>query len=435
MMDDGMQARRLRACAAVAIAYLLTASAVLGALYVAHLWGIILAPWQREALLTVVVGHLIAAAALYLVILWRRGKRGAEINPLWARLALAILPVIVVISVDRMATVFYKPLRESVAMLQNDPVCLWANRPGWEEERGPVSYRINSAGLRGPEVPLGKRDAERRILFLGDSVAFGVGLNEEDCFVWQVAQLANTLHEPDGTQVTADAARQTTVVNCSVIGYSPWQEYHLLKATGLQYDPDVIVQVFCLNDLGQKYNLVQYGGSTRDLAPPDPSAFEWSGMYRMARALSFQWFGPTRAELKARDDAYLPENFIGDPDVPYIQEAFAATFDNMERIVELAKGRGIPMAIVCFPHAGQIDETASAAVAVRVAGPQRRLAAFCRERGIPFLDLIPAYRAYGENHNLKGDRLFPDGTHPTPEANRVAAEAIHAFLLKLGLLD
>ena len=305
-------------------------------------------------------------------------------------------------------------------MLQSHPVRVWTNRPGWVESRGEVSYRINSSGLRGPELPLEKADDERRILFLGDSITFGVGLNEQDCFVWQLPPPAEQSH----------SAERLTVVNCSVIGYSPWQEHDLLASECLKYQPDVVVQVFCLNDPGQKFNLEQFGGATRDLAPPEPTALEWSGLYRMSRALITQWFGPTRAELESRDKAYSPERVVREPNAPEIQEAWRITLQNMSRIVSLTRENGLPLAIVYFPHAWQIAPDVKEATP-----PHDRLVSFCREMGVPLLDLAPVYRGCCRERGLTGLDLFPDKTHPTPEANRIAARAIRDFLVQQGWLD
>ena len=311
-------------------------------------------------------------------------------------------------------------------MHQPHAVRLWTNRPGWVESRGDVSYRINKGGLRGPELTFRKPGDEWRLLLLGDSVTFGIGLNEKDCFAWQIQRLA-------GIQ---DTGKRLTVINASVVGYSPWQQYDLLDSVGMAFEPDLVVQVFCLNDVGQKFNLVQYGGATRDLAPPQPALLEWSGLFRMSRALSFRWFGPSRSELLERDRAYLPDRVIGEPEAPEIQEAWRVTLESMSRIVKLTRSHKVPLAIVCFPQAGQIDPAAREPFeSRRTSAPQRRLAAFCKTASVPYLDLVPAYEAYCRESGLTGVDLFPDGTHPTSQASHVAAQAIHAFLVEQALID
>jgi len=330
------------------------------------------------------------------------------------------MPLLWLVSVDLIASIGYRPTSPHMGMLKAHPVRFWESRPGWVGRRNGVTCRINAHGLRGPLVPFKKEPGERRILFLGDSITFGLSTKEEDCFVWRVRDLARA----------RAAGGSISVVNCSVTGYSPWQEYAILKDLGLSFHPDIIVQVFCLNDIGQKFNLVNYGGKTKHLAPPEPSALEWSGLYRMSRTLAFQWFGPTRAELKARNDAYCPDTLIDQPNAPHIREAWRLTRESMHRITSLARQHEVPLAIVSFPIARQVDPTAPDS-----STPQQWLAEFAREEKVPVLDLLPIYRKFAREKGMTGQDLFPDKTHPNQLAHRIAADAIVEFLRELGWIE
>jgi lysophospholipase L1-like esterase len=397
---------------------LLIASLGLWLRYEAHRWGIFLAAWQLTALKITLLWHL-AGGLILAVLVWAlRGRKDLAAG--WSRIALAALPFLMLISADRIATVGYKAIQPTEALLMTHPTRVWTTRPGWVESRAGVDYRINSDGLRGREITLERAGGERRVLFLGDSITYGVGHNEEDCFVWQVKRLAerNT------------GANRLSVINCSVIGYSPWQECDLLASVGLKYKPDLVLQVFCLNDPGQKFNLDLFGGETRDLAPPEPSALEWSGLFRMSRALMMQWFGPSWDELHARDKAFSPERVVRDPESADIREAWRITLQNMGKIVALAREHEVPLAIVYFPHAWQLPPEAPQAPP-----PHQPLVDFCREEGVELLDLTPVFRAFCLENNVAGLDLFPDYTHPTPQGNEVAARAIYDFLLTRMDLD
>jgi hypothetical protein len=71
------------------------------------------------------------------------------------------------------------------AFLQQDPVLLWAGKPGSQAEiansrEEKVSYRLNSLGWRGREfAPLTKG---ANALVLGDSFSFGIGVPEEKAY-------------------------------------------------------------------------------------------------------------------------------------------------------------------------------------------------------------------------------------------------------------
>ena len=111
--------------------------------------------------------------------------------------------------------------------------------------------------------------------------------------------------------------------------------------------------------------------------------------------------------------------------------------DNLRKIHSLTRDHGVPLAIVCFPYAEQLSPYAP-----EVSPPQQELAAFARSVGIPFLDLLPLYRAYCRQEHVlqttgrywEGLAILPDRIHPTPEGHRLAAEAIHAFLIKEKLI-
>ena len=93
---------------------------------------------------------------------------------------------------------------------------------------------INGHGFRGDEVPVEKRAGMFRILVLGDSVAFGQGVREEDTFSKQLEGLLN--EDPSGPTVE--------VLNAGVRGYNTFQELLLLKEGGLAFDPDLVLVAY-----------------------------------------------------------------------------------------------------------------------------------------------------------------------------------------------
>lgn len=111
------------------------------------------------------------------------------------------------------------------------------------------SVRINALGLRGPEVVRPKPLGTQRVLVLGDSYIFGVGVDEAHLFTTRLAQrLAR-----DG--FAAD------VVGAGVTGYSTDQELILLRELGPLLEPDLVVLAVCDNDFegnGESFSYQQY---------------------------------------------------------------------------------------------------------------------------------------------------------------------------------
>lgn len=138
---------------------------------------------------------------------------------------------------------------ENVFFVQHDQEIGWVNKensegayrvnPGAPE----VRVRINGLGFRGGPMEARKPDGARRVLVLGDSIAFGQGVEEEDTFPSILARML-----PGGYQV----------INASVVGYGTDQEYLLLAREGLRLLPDVVVLGFTPGDVMDNMSSVMF---------------------------------------------------------------------------------------------------------------------------------------------------------------------------------
>ena len=108
-------------------------------------------------------------------------------------------------------------------------------RPGFETLYKDQRVSINSAGMRGPEV--GPRDpAKPRIAVVGDSFAFGTGVDLDDTIA---AQLERALRS---------AGRGVEVLNFGVPGYCALNIAAVVEHKALEFEPDVVLYVFFAND-------------------------------------------------------------------------------------------------------------------------------------------------------------------------------------------
>lgn len=110
---------------------------------------------------------------------------------------------------------------------------------------GSVSYllgknrvTINAHGLRDGEIPYAKRDNEKRILVLGDSVTFGWGTSQGEVFSDRMEPL---LREQTGAE--------WQVINAGVNGYNTEQEATFLRIEGMRYAPDYVLLIYVSNDV------------------------------------------------------------------------------------------------------------------------------------------------------------------------------------------
>jgi GDSL-like Lipase/Acylhydrolase family len=140
-----------------------------------------------------------------------------------------------------------------------------------------ASIRTNALGLRGGEVAASKAPGTRRVLVVGDSYVFGVGVDEEHTLPARLQRMLST------------GGESWEVLNLGVAGYSTDQEYVLFRELGPRLAPDVVVLVVCDNDFeGNTLDFVyrQYYkprfklGPDGDLAPDLEEAPPLSGSQR-----------------------------------------------------------------------------------------------------------------------------------------------------------
>jgi lysophospholipase L1-like esterase len=109
-------------------------------------------------------------------------------------------------------------------------------------------------GFRGLEYPEARRAGYHRIVVLGDSVAFGIGLPNESIFT---SRLEETLRP-----------ERVEVMNLAVGGYDVQDEAGRLSTLGLRLKPDVVLVALCVNDLGLASPNLDYLRARESLAAP-----------------------------------------------------------------------------------------------------------------------------------------------------------------------
>ncbi|NMC64243.1 MAG: SGNH/GDSL hydrolase family protein [SAR324 cluster bacterium] len=104
-----------------------------------------------------------------------------------------------------------------------------------------AKVRTNSFGMRGPEYPLEKGIDTYRIVLLGDSFAFGWGVEENESFASVLEKNLNHIFM---------GHPKIEVLNLAVPGYSTFQEVMLFMEKGLCFSPDAVLLYFVENDFG-----------------------------------------------------------------------------------------------------------------------------------------------------------------------------------------
>jgi len=108
----------------------------------------------------------------------------------------------------------------------------WTLRRGFRHAAEAGTISVNEQGYRGREYGPVRAPGTVRILMLGDSIAFGPGVDDTETF-------SHLLDSP---------AEGREVVNLAVMGYGTDQQLLKLQREGLAFAPDVVVLHFCLQN-------------------------------------------------------------------------------------------------------------------------------------------------------------------------------------------
>jgi hypothetical protein len=124
-----------------------------------------------------------------------------------------------------------------------DSLLGWAHEPGQEGIFETLQFRtvvrINENGLRDRPHAYERQKGTERILVLGDSFAWGYGVEESERF----SQLL-------------EKSLEVEVINAGVSGYSTDQELLWYRDEGIKYETDLVVLVLTGNDVGDNDHLL-----------------------------------------------------------------------------------------------------------------------------------------------------------------------------------
>lgn len=111
--------------------------------------------------------------------------------------------------------------------------------PGFTGRAYGQPVRINALGFRGPEIEIAPPPGTYRVLCVGDSFTYGMGVREEEA--WP-AVVARWLEPPPGFE-------RVEVTNTGVPGYNLWQGMAVIRRWQPRLQPHAIVFALVSNDL------------------------------------------------------------------------------------------------------------------------------------------------------------------------------------------
>jgi lysophospholipase L1-like esterase len=287
-------------------------------------------------------------------------------------------------------------------------------QPGSHYEWQGISVDINSHGLRGPETTYKKPPATFRILNLGDSVAMGWGVREEDTYGRQLEALLNE-------QGSSDLRYQ--VINAGVPGWTQENELAYLQAEGLKFQADlVLLDITIANDINGKSALLEGN---------DSGPFRWLSdhTYFWPFLQSQVAWAKARSQGRDRVDTIDPPTnpakyFPLDPQ----SERWTQRWNTVLDIDRLARQNHARLVLILFPLEFQVLDKTYPTLS------QEIFKAKAAEAGIPVLDLLPVFqqacqKKAGGACQLEDRYLFADvWMHPSAYGHELTATELKEVL-------
>lgn len=278
----------------------------------------------------------------------------------------------------------------------------------WLIHRGHVSHRpdvyyfpASASDPSGFPSTAEKKPGAFRVMAIGDSFTFGPKLQVYDAWPARLEQLLKL----------NDSSRNVEVINAGVPGYSTYHEVTVLKHM-LEYEPDLLLLQITLNDP----EIEPYRNTHRDACLLRGRC---AGYLSFFQSLNYVFKKLQYSASHREYERYYFNLFEN-----------AKTWDpfskSLNTIKNLAAQRNVPLVAVVFPlFSHRIDKS------YLFHALHTKLQAALAEKGIPFMDLLSAYRL------IPPEQLEIEpghDSHPNEIAHRIAAEQIYRRLENLQLI-
>ena len=338
------------------------------------------------------------ALVLYVVLVTAAGAGALEAGVRLFGLAPRLTPQYMQAVGDRYLP--YKPLPLSV-------------RTSCSEGEFCFEHRHNRLGFRDVDHELAKPSRTFRILGLGDSFTYGRGAAFEDTYLKVLEERLNA-RPGDHPQVE--------IIKAGIPGFFPEPERILLEHYGLPFAPDLVMVAFLPNDLIDTYRGIDAltFSKTGDLTTREAARLgdfaAWLYVHSHVLRILLQAHVSRRV---ARHTAW-----IGTVYAP--GEAYEDQWRKVEAeyltMGELAGRVGATLVIVHISDnlPGHLHR----------GDPAMRLAAWCTEHGIPFIDTLPAMQRAEAAERL----YWSKDAHCNAAGYRVIADVLYDELTRRALV-
>lgn len=313
-----------------------------------------------------------------------------------------------------------KPLH--VEYVADDPLPFkpkpWSRTSGRTDEFK-YDYRHNGFGFRDVEHPLDKSDGTFRILGLGDSFTYGVGVALEETYLHR---LEARLNAREGSHPRVE------IVKAGMPRYFPEAERLLLEKYGMMFSPDLVVVGLLPNDVIDTFlgvdaltvesgHLVTREGKTT-LGSLGVSVSPYSRLAGVVLKTYVEWRTPHTRRPDSRRHRWN-EVFVSGG---YHENEWIRVEQELEKMARIAGSRGARLTVMTIPQRGPWTEASRY--------PAARISLWARKHGVSFVDVLPAMERIPDRPRL----YYPKDGHCTPAGHAVIADVLYQHLIDENLV-
>jgi hypothetical protein len=261
------------------------------------------------------------------------------------------------------------------------------NKRGYFNKQNQMIYKLNSHGYRGYDFTP-KNQGHFRIISIGDSIAFGEGVKYEDTYSRIIEK---RLRAKNST---------TEVYNLGINGYGIRDEVASLKNNLNQYQPDLVIWDYTLNDISHgaifEWYISMDKKKKRTLIKT-PSRFINYIQNKLWKLYSSEAFVDYILEIY-QSDRYWHELTL-----------------YLKRVNNLIKEKDAKLLILIFPQLDALEKKAYVFKPIHI-----KLAKYFKHSNIPFIDFTDIFQE-NDPSSLKVHYL---DAHPNEIAHKLIADKV-----------
>jgi lysophospholipase L1-like esterase len=251
-----------------------------------------------------------------------------------------------------------------------------------------VDISLNSLGHRNNELQNPKGKSEKRVLILGDSIALGWGVAQENAFS---ESLEKKLNEEKGKQT----GRQYVSINAGIGNYNTFYKVELFKEQMEVVDPDLVILQYFIND-----------------AQSNPSGTNNLILKHslLAAASHFYFSSIFSGSTKTLAEYYLEMYEDGNP-------GWINAKASLDELKTICKEKKIQLIALLMPDMHDLSNNNPVNLVYK------KINQTFEELQVPVVNAFTVYQATFKE-NPKNAWVAPDDPHPNSKAHQIVADSL-----------